>query len=199
MKSLLAASLLLLATRPALAAETWTIDPVHSEVGFRVRHFVSRTPGRFKDFSGSITRDPADPAKSSVAFSIKATSIDTANEKRDNHLRSADFFDVETYPELTFRSKQVVKTGGQGFQIVGDLNLHGVTREVVLGAELLGKGKDPWGQERIAFTAHTSVDRKDFGLRWNQLLEAGGVLVGEKVEIELEVQAIPAPVAAAVA
>jgi polyisoprenoid-binding protein YceI len=172
---------------------TWNIDPSHSGVHFTVRHMVvSKVRGSFDRWQGAIDFDPQNPAASKVTVRIDAASIDTREEKRDAHLRSADFFDVEHHPALTFESKKVEKLDGNEYRVTGDLTLRGVTREVVLDAEYLGTGKDPRGNQRLGFSAQTSINRKDFGLSWNQVLEAGGVLVGEKIEIALDVQAVAA-------
>ena len=172
---------------------TWNIDTSHSGINFSVRHMViAKVRGTFNRFSGTVELDDANPAASKVSVRIDATSIDTREEKRDAHLRSADFFDVENHPELTFTSTKIEKLDGDDYRVTGDLTIHGVTKEVVLDAESLGAGKDPWGNDRIAFSATTSVNRKDFGLTWNQALETGGVLVGEKIEIALDVQAVKA-------
>jgi polyisoprenoid-binding protein YceI len=172
---------------------TWNIDTSHSGVHFTVRHMViAKVRGAFDRWQGTFQFDEANPAASKVSVRIEAASVNTREEKRDAHLRSADFFDVENHPALTFESTKVEKAG-DGYRVSGNLTIRGVTKEVVLEVESLGKGKDPWGNERIAFQAQTSVNRKDFGLNWNQALEAGGVLVGEKVEIALDVQALPAP------
>jgi polyisoprenoid-binding protein YceI len=171
----------------------WNIDTSHSGVHFSVRHMViAKVRGAFTRFSGSVELDETNPAASKVAVRIDAASIDTREEKRDAHLRSPDFFDVEKYPELTFESTKVEKLDDERYRVTGDLTIHGVTKEVVLDAESLGVGKDPWGNDRVAFSATTSVNRKDFGLTWNQALETGGVLVGEKIEISLDVQAVKA-------
>ena len=172
---------------------TWNIDTSHSGVHFSVRHMViAKVRGAFDRFSGTVELDEENPSRSKVSVRIDAASINTHEEKRDAHLRSADFFDVEKYPELTFESTQVEKTA-DGYRVTGDLTIHGVTKEVVLEAESLGATtRDPWGNDRIAFEAKTSVNRKDFGLSWNQALETGGVLVGEKIEISLDVQAVKA-------
>lgn len=171
---------------------TWNIDQTHSTVGFSIRHMVfSKVRGRFLTYTGAIQLDD-DVARSSVEVTIDAASIDTGTEQRDNHLRSADFFDVEKFPQLTFRSTRVEDAGGGRLRVIGDLTLRDTTREVVLEAEPTGRGIDPWGNERVGYTAKTHFDRKDFGLQWNQLLEAGGVLVGDRVDIELDVQAVNA-------
>jgi polyisoprenoid-binding protein YceI len=172
---------------------TWNIDTSHSGIHFGIRHMViAKVRGAFERFSGTVELDEANPAASKIAVRIDAASIDTREEKRDAHLRSADFFDVEKYPELTFESTNIEKVEDERYRVTGALTIHGVTKEVVLEAESLGTGKDPWGNDRITFSAQTSVNRKDFGLTWNQALEAGGVLVGEKVEISLDVQAVKA-------
>lgn len=177
----------------------WDIDVGHSAIHFHVRHMlISKVHGRFARWSGALQLDPRDPTRSSVEVTIDAASIDTQVADRDAHLRSADFLDVAKHPELTFRSKRVEKAGG-GYRVVGDLQLHGVVREVVLEAEFAGTGKDPWGNERAGFSAKASLDRRDFGLAWNAALETGGVLVGEKVEIAIELEAVKRAAAAPVA
>ncbi|HVU04115.1 MAG TPA: YceI family protein [Polyangiaceae bacterium] len=174
-----------------MARTKYAIDSSHSSVEFVARHMVvAKVRGRFKSFEGVIDLDEGDFTKSQVSVKVDAASIDTAEEKRDGHLRSADFFDVERFPALTFESKRVEKKG-DGYAVVGDLTMHGVTREVTLNTSFEGKGKDPWGNQRVAFSATASVNREDFGLNWNQVLEAGGVLVGQKIDIVLEVQAVP--------
>jgi polyisoprenoid-binding protein YceI len=172
---------------------TWNIDATHSTIGFAIRHMVfSKVRGRFLKYTGAIRLDDGDLAKSWVEVAIDAASIDTGTAQRDNHLRSADFFDVEKFPELRFRSTRVEDVGGGRLRVIGELTIRDTTREVALDAEPAGRGVDPWGNERIGFVAKTSIDRKDFGLAWNQLLEAGGVLVGDRVDIELDVQAVSA-------
>ncbi len=180
-----------------MATQTWQIDNTHSTIGFTVRHMViAKVHGRFTRFEGSVTLDEGKAVSAEVQ--IDAASIDTQVEARDNHLRSADFFDVEKHPQVAFRSTRMEAVGGDRYRVVGDLTMHGVTREVAIDAEYLGRGTDPFGNERIAFSGTTSLDRKDYGLNWNSALEAGGVLVGEKIEIALEVQAVkPAATAAA--
>lgn len=176
----------------------WTIDPGHSAIHFSVRHMVfAKVRGRFGAWTGTLEGDPADPAGVSVTVAIDASSIDTGVADRDAHLRSADFLDVARFPELRFTSKRVERTGQGRYRVHGELTLRDVTREVVLEAEHAGGGRDPWGNERLAFTARTAIDRRDFGLRWNQVLEAGGVLVGERIEIEVDVQAVRAAAAVA--
>jgi polyisoprenoid-binding protein YceI len=169
----------------------WNIDPSHSGVHFTVRHLViSKVRGAFARWQGVVDFDEQNPSASKVSVKIEAASIDTREEKRDQHLRSPDFLDVEKYPALTFESTKVEKLDGDQYRVTGDLSLHGVTKSVVLDSEFLGGGKDPWGNQRAGFSAKTTINRKDFGLSWNQALETGGLLVGEKIEISLDVQAV---------
>jgi polyisoprenoid-binding protein YceI len=177
----------------------WDIDVGHSAIHFYVRHMViSKVHGRFARWSGTVALDPQDLTRSSVEVSIDAASIDTQVADRDQHLRSADFLDVARYPTITFRSSRVEKAGDR-YRVVGEIELHGVRREIALDAEFAGTGKDPWGGERAGFSAKASLDRREFGLVWNAALETGGVLVGEKVEIAIEVEAVKRVAAAPVA
>jgi len=170
---------------------TWNIDPSHSAVAFSVRHMVvSKTRGRFTKWSGQLRFDEEDPEISSVEVTIDPASIDTADAQRDAHLRSADFLEVEKFPTASFRSTNVEEVDSGRYRVTGDLSVHGVTKSVTLDVTYEGSGKDPWGGERAGFSGSTSIDRKDFGLRWNQALETGGVLVGDKVEITLEIEAV---------
>jgi polyisoprenoid-binding protein YceI len=169
---------------------TFRIDKAHSEAIFQVRHLVTKVRGRFTDFEGTIEYDEADPTRSSVNFTIQATSIDTAEPDRDKHLRTADFFDVEHYPTITFHSKRIASRGGDEYDVTGDLTMHGVTKEVVLPVAHMGRAKDPWGGDRLGFEAETTLNRKDFGLNWNAMLEAGGFLVGDDVKVSIEIQAV---------
>lgn len=178
-------------TATSTATKTYTIDKAHSEVVFQVRHLLTRVRGRFSDFEGTITYDEANPERSSVSATIRPASIDTNEPDRDKHLRSADFFDVEKFPTLTFTSTRVVKKDAEHFDVMGDLTIHGVTRPVTLNVSFLGKAKDPWGNERLGFEAETTINRKDYGLMWNAPLETGGFLVGDEVRITLSVQALP--------
>lgn len=174
-------------------ATSWTLDSTHTLVEFSVKHMMITTvKGRFGEVSGGIVIDEADAAGSRVEVEIDAAGIDTRVEQRDGHLRSADFLDVEQYPKLHFRSRRVEgspRQPGDRFRVVGDLTIRGTTREVALDVEYGGRGKDPWGGERVSFSAETRIDRREFGLTWNQGLEAGGVLVSNEVRITLEVQA----------
>ena len=169
----------------------YQIDSAHSSAQFTVRHMmISNVRGEFTKLSGSIAYDPADPANSSVEATIEAASINTRDPQRDAHLKSADFFDVERFPALTFRATEIGVRDGEG-KVKGDLTIHGVTREAVLHVEgPTLEAKDPWGNLRIGATATAKINRKDFGLTWNAALEAGGVLVGEEVKITIDLEAI---------
>ena len=178
---------------PTLAlASTWNIDPEHSSVGFKVKHLmVSNVNGNFNKHTGVVEIDDKDITKSTVQVTIDTSSINTNVQKRDEHLRSADFFDVAKFPTMTFVSKKVAKAGQDKLKITGDLTLHGVTKEVVLDVEGPSvESKDPWGNIRKGATAHTKINRKDFGLVWNAALETGGVVVGDDVNIILEIEMI---------
>jgi polyisoprenoid-binding protein YceI len=180
--------------KETMMATTWKIDPAHTAVEFAVKHMMFTTVrGRFKDVKGTITIDEQSPDNSKVEVEIAAASIDTGTPDRDAHLRSADFLDVENHPTLTFRSKRVegaAKKEGDRFRIVGDLTIRGTTIEVVLDATYEGLGKDPWGGTRFGAEASTKIDRREWGLKWNQALETGGILVANEVKIEVEVQAV---------
>lgn len=169
----------------------WTIDASHSAVGFSIRHMmISKVRGRFNDFSGTIEFDEQQPGNSSVNVSVAVASIDTRDERRDGHLKAADFFDVESHPHMTFVSRKVEVVDTNHGRVTGDLTIHGVTREVVLETEYNGQSKSPWGAVSAGFSATARINRKDFGLEWNAPLETGGVLVGEEVTIEIEVEIV---------
>lgn len=176
---------------PALAvAETvvYNVDPDHSGVNFSIRHFVSNTPGRFKDFNGTIKYDKQNPAASSVEFTIKAPSIDTANADRDNHLRGADFFDAEKFPTMTFVSKSVKAKDANNLEVTGDLTMKGVTKSVTIPVEVLGTVKTPNG-EKAGFESAFTVNRKDYGITWNRVLDAGGAVLGDDVKVNISIEA----------
>lgn len=179
-----------------MAESTWTIDPAHTAVEFAVKHMMFTTVrGRFKDVKGTIVVDEQNPDRSRVEVEIAAASIDTGVADRDAHLRSADFLDVENHPAITFRSKRVegaMKVEGDRFRVVGDLTIRGTTFEVALDATYEGTGKDPWGGTRSGARATATIDRREWGLKWNQALETGGILVANEVRIEVEVQAVKA-------
>jgi polyisoprenoid-binding protein YceI len=182
-------------TSPSAATTAWSIDPAHSLVEFSTKYMMFTTvKGRFTSVRGVILDGNDHLGASSVDIEIDTTSLSTGDDKRDGHLRSADFLDVETYPTISFKSTRV-EGSRDSFKLVGDLTVHGTTREVSLDAEFLGSGSNPWGQQIASFTAQTSISRKDFGLNWNVALEAGGVLVSDHVKIALEIQANKTPAA----
>lgn len=183
----------------AHAADTYVVDPVHSNVTFKIRHLMSSVTGHFRDFQGTVELDAQDPTRSSVTFTIEVASIDTANPKRDEHLRSADFFDVQKYPEITFRSKRIGRKSGDTYEVTGEFTMHGVTREITVPVDYLGTARDPWGNDRAGFAASTRLDRKAYGIVWNQTLDAGGLLLGDEVEVTVSLEAVrkkPEPAAA---
>jgi len=174
-------------------ASVYSLDRAHTTIEFVVRHLmITKVRGRFTNFDGRIEVAPGSDLPQAIAAQIEAASLDTREEQRDAHLRSADFFDVENYPELTFESTRIQGTPDE-FTIHGNLTIHGVTREVALTASFEGRTSDPWGGTRVGYAAHTTVNRKDFGLTWNAALETGGVVVGDEVRIELNVEAILQP------
>jgi polyisoprenoid-binding protein YceI len=181
-----------------MALRPWNVDLTHSGVGFAVRHMVvSKTRGRFTRWNATLLLDDADLTKSRISAEIEVDSIDTGLADRDAHLRSADFFDAARFPRMTFEGRSIARVDDERYRVTGDLTIRGTTRPVVLDVEFGGRARDPWGNERTGFVAHTHVDRREFGLQWNQVLETGGVLVGDKVEIHLEVEAIAAAAAQA--
>jgi polyisoprenoid-binding protein YceI len=171
-------------------AQAYAIDKMHSEVTFQVRHLLTKVRGRFLEFSGTVLFDRDHPEQSSASLTIDASSIDTGTPDRDTHLRSDDFFAVESYPALTFQSSRVDKTGDDTYDVIGTLTIRGVAREITLPVSYLGAAKDPWGNARAGFEASLTLNRKDFGLTWNAALETGGFLVGDEVRISLSIQAI---------
>jgi polyisoprenoid-binding protein YceI len=179
------------ATATQARTTTWTIDPRHSIVEFAVKHLVVTTvKGRFRELEGTLQIDEARPENSSVSASIDVASIDTNVADRDAHLRSDDFFNAERYPRITFRSTGVERLDGANYRVRGDLTIRDVTKEVVLDGEYEGQVDDPWGNRRAAFTATTQISRKEFNVRWNQLIESGGAVVGDTVKITLHIEAV---------
>ncbi len=167
----------------------WELDPAHSTIGFSARHMmVTTVRGAFKKFSGELNLDEAHPENSSVSVTIETASIDTGQEARDNHLRGPDFFDVEHYPTITFKSKKVERQGEDRYRLIGDLTIRGVTREVPLDVIFEGEGKGMRGERRAGFTLTGSISRADFGLNWNVALESGGWLVSDKVQLDIDAQ-----------
>jgi polyisoprenoid-binding protein YceI len=170
---------------------TYTLDVAHSRLGFVARHaMVTKVRGAFNDFEGTAVIDAADPAKSSVNITIQVASIDTRNEQRDAHLRTNDFLDAETFPQITFASTSIAQKSEDEFEVTGDLTIKGVTRSITFPIEFQGAAKDPFGNDRIGFEGQVVINRKDWGVSWNAALETGGVLVSEKVTLEFEISAI---------
>jgi polyisoprenoid-binding protein YceI len=169
----------------------WQVDPVHSEVGFSVRHLmVANVRGRFHNITADLHMDESDLTQSSIEVEIASNSIDTRSEQRDQHLRSADFFDAENHPRISFTSESIERLSDARYRVSGDLTIRGTTRRVVLDTEVRGPEKDPWGGERLGVTASTKIDRRDFGLTWNQALETGGLAVAHEVKINIELELI---------
>lgn len=181
-----------LAALPLFAAtETYTVDKAHSATEFKIHHLMSTVGGKFSDFSGTITADRSNPANSSVEFTIQAASVDTATPDRDKHLRSSDFFDVEKYPTITFKSTKITPTKAKDtYEVVGDLTMHGVTKRITLPVVVLGFMKDPWGNDRAGFEVETTLNRKDYGINWNKALDQGGYLLQDEVKIAINLEAV---------
>jgi polyisoprenoid-binding protein YceI len=170
---------------------TWTIDAAHSNVEFSVRHLMIATArGRFAGVTGTVDLDEEDPSRSSIDVTIDAATVDTREAQRDTHLRSADFFDVEHYPVITFKTSKVERFLEDRYKAVGELTIRGVSRPVVLDITAEGRTRDPWGNDRAGFSATTKIKRSDFGLTWNQILEAGGVAVGDEVKISIDAELV---------
>ncbi len=200
MKSILTTVAAVLVAASGFAAETFAVDQVHSEAMFRVRHLVGRVSGKFDDFSGIINVDRAKPSASSVEFAIKTVSIDTANGDRDKHLRTADFFDAEKNPEITFKSTSIVPSGKKDvYNVTGDFTMHGVTKRITIPVEFLGFVKDPWGNERAGFSLATQLNRKDYGITWNKALDTGGLMLGDDVDVTINIEAVKKAAAPAAA
>lgn len=190
MRTLSLTALSLALAAGASQAATYAVDKAHSEVMFSVRHMgVAKVTGRFNDFTGTITGDPARPDASSVEFTIKTASIDTKEAGRDKHLQSADFFEVEKFPEITFKSSKVVAKGQNQYDVTGTLTMHGVSKEVTLPVTMAGPVKDPRGAEKVGFETTTKLNRKDFGITWNRALDAGGVVVSDEVQVSINLEA----------
>lgn len=173
-----------------MAKVKWNVDAAHSSIDFSIRHMmISKVKGTFHDFDATVEADPNDLTTANIQLNIDVASVDTRNEDRDNHLRSGDFFEVEKYPKMTFQSTNIVKKGDDEYDLTGDLTLHGVTKPVTLSATFEGIAKDPWGNEVAGLSAKGKLKRSDFGLTWNNTLETGGVLVGDDVNITIEIEA----------
>jgi len=187
--AILTALVLVLSFGTVAAQGTYDIDTVHSNIGFKVRHLVSKVSGEFTEFDGTIVADFGNLDASSVEFTIRASSIDTRNEERDGHLRSVDFFDVEKYPEITFKSSKITKIDGDSYAVVGALTMHGVSREITLTVDFLGE-MTAMGGTRAGYELTTTLNRKDFEISWNRALDAGGFVLGDDVEISINLELI---------
>ncbi len=187
-----ALALALTAATVFAAPQTYVIDRAHSEADFSVRHMMSKVSGKFDDFTGSVSLDRANPAASSVEFTIKTASINTGNADRDRHLRTPDFFDAEKNPEIRFKSTAVAPSKTKNvYDVTGDLTMHGVTKRVTLPIEFLGFQKDPWGHERAGFALETKLNRKDYGINWNKALDNGGLYIGDDITVSINLETLP--------
>lgn len=174
-----------------MTKSNWTIDPTHSAIEFSVKHMmISKVKGAFNKFDATISADASDLTTADIDFTIDVASIDTKNEDRDNHLRSADFFNVEQFPTLSFKAAKIEKTDEDEYAVTGDVTLHGVTKQETFAITFEGQGKDPWGNEKAGFSGTGKIKRSDYGLTWNAALETGGVLVGDQITINIELQLI---------
>jgi polyisoprenoid-binding protein YceI len=191
LKTVLLAGIILSFTTASHAA-AYKVDLDHTNVSFKIRHLFSKVQGHFRKFEGTLDYEPGKPESWKTSGTIDVASVDTNVAERDKHLHSADFFDVAKYPTISFKTTKVIESSDTKAKLEGVLTMHGVEKPVVLDVEILGVGKDPWGNVRAAFTVTTKIDRKDFGIVWNEKLESGGVLLGEEVEITLEVEGIAA-------
>lgn len=171
----------------------WAVDPAHSSVDFSIKHMmIANVKGSFKQFDATIDADPTDLTTATIQFSVDLASVDTRNEDRDNHLRSGDFFDVENNPKMTFTATNITRKDEDEYEVTGDLNLHGVTKQETFAVTFEGQGLDPWGNQKVGFSAVGAIKRSEYNLTWNAALETGGVLVGDKVKIDIQIQAAKA-------
>jgi polyisoprenoid-binding protein YceI len=176
-----------------VAKSNWAVDVAHSAIEFSVKHImIAKVKGTFHNFEAQISADPEDLTTADIAFQIDLSSVDTRNGDRDNHLKSADFFDVENHPKLLFNATKIVSKGDGEYDVTGDVTLHGVTRSETFHVSFEGIGKDPWGNEKVGFSATGSLKRSDYGLTYNAVLETGGVLIGDEVKVSLEIEAAKA-------
>lgn len=189
-KILLAVIAMFAAATHSIAAETYSVDTSHATVLFQVRHFMTQVAGEFGTFDGSIHIDRENPENSSVAFTIQAKSIDTNNEKRDEHLRSPDFFDVASHPTITFTSTSVKPVGDDTYEVTGEFTMRGVMKPITLPVKVLGELKDPWGNQRIGFETTTTINRQDYGVSWNRVLDQGGLVLGDEVRVTINLEAV---------
>jgi polyisoprenoid-binding protein YceI len=187
-RSLFLVTIALSLSLSAQESEGWRLDKSHSYTNFKIRHLLANVTGSFRDFDAAINLDQENPSASTVAFTIQAASIDTANKNRDDHLRNADFFEVDKYPTISFRSTAVKANSKTGFDVTGDFTMHGVTKRITLPVTLLGFGKDARGNDRVAFEVETALNRKDYGIVWNRALDEGAVLLGDEVKVSISLQ-----------
>jgi polyisoprenoid-binding protein YceI len=187
-RSLLSLAAAVLAAVPVTAGDSYVVEKAHSDALFTIRHMMSRITGRFSDFSGTINVDTGNPAASSVEFTINTPSIDTSLPDRDKDLRGPNFFDVEKYPTLTFKSTKITAASKDKFTVDGTLTMHGVSKPLSLAVEFLGFGKDPWGNDKAGFALETTLNRKDYGLVWNKALDQGGFLLGDDVKVVINLE-----------
>lgn len=174
-----------------MAKAKWAVDTTHSSIDFSIRHMmIAKVKGSFNRFEASIEADPEDLTTADISFSVDVASVDTRNDDRDAHLRSADFFDVENHPKMTFKATKIERLGEGVYEVTGDLTIRGVTRSETFAVTFEGAGKDPWGNHKAGFSAEGTIKRSDYGLTWNAALETGGVLVGDDVKIHLEIEAV---------
>ena len=189
MKRFILSAILAVAAALPLAADTYKVDKSHSSVDYKVRHLVSNVTGKFTDFDGAVDMQPGKPGASSVEFTINAGSNDTGNADRDKHMRTADFFDVDKFPAITFKSTSIEPTKKKDlYNVTGNLTIRGVTKKVTLPVQFLGAAKDPWGNEKAGFSLTTTINRKDYGVNWNKALDNGGFLVGDDVEVTINLE-----------
>ncbi|MHB1681680.1 MAG: YceI family protein [Bacilli bacterium] len=173
-----------------MSKQKWAVDAAHSSIDFSIKHMmVAKVKGSFHTFDAVIDADPEDLTTASIEFSVDVASIDTRNGDRDTHLRSADFFDVENHPKMTFKSTKIVKKSEGEYDVTGDLSIRGVTRPESFLVTYEGQGKDPWGNEKAGFSGHGAISRSDYGLTYNSVLETGGVLIGDQIQISIEIEA----------
>lgn len=190
-RMLLTSALLVGMASPAVAADAYTIDVSHSEVTFQVTHLtISKVRGRFREFEGNIQIEPGKPEASSVEFRIKAASVDTLEAKRDEHLRSADFFDAASHPELSFRSTKIVATGKDSYDVTGNLTIRGNTKTITLPVKVTGPIQDPWGNTKMGFETSTKINRKDYGVSWSKVMDNGGLVVSDEVAIDIALETV---------
>ena len=185
------ASLVLVATSAFAQVETYVVDKDHSIAGFRIRHMMSAVSGKFEDFSGTAKLDRGNPANSSIEFAIKVASVNTNVADRDKHLRSAEFFEVDKFPLITFKSSKITPTDTKDlYNVTGNFQMKGVTKQITIPVQFIGFAKDPWGKQRAGFELDTTLNRKEYGINWNKALDQGGLLLGDDVKVSINIEAV---------